>query len=66
MQNTIGNLAGVIAPWLTGLIVRDNGHFVYAFAVVGFVLAVGALSYVFVIGRVEPIEWRSKMLSANG
>ncbi len=60
MQNAIGNLAGVIAPWLTGRIVRDTGHFVYAFAVVSVILGVGAASYIFVIGRIEPILWRPK------
>jgi cyanate permease len=60
LQNAIGNLAGVIAPWLTGRIVRDTGHFVYAFAVVGVILALGATSYILLIGRIEPIEWRVK------
>jgi MFS transporter, ACS family, D-galactonate transporter len=62
MQNAIGNLAGVIAPWLTGRIVRDTGHFVYAFAVVGIILGLGALSYILLIGRIEPIVWRPKIL----
>lgn len=60
MQNAIGNLAGVIAPWLTGRIVRDTGHFVYAFAVVGVILAIGAGSYLVLIGRIEPIVWRAE------
>jgi MFS transporter, ACS family, D-galactonate transporter len=62
MQNAIGNLAGVVAPWLTGRIVRDTGHFVYAFAVVSVILGLGAASYVFLIGRIEPIVWRPKSL----
>jgi MFS family permease len=62
MQNAVGNLAGVIAPWLTGRIVRDTGHFVYAFAVVSVILGLGAASYLFVIGRIEPIVWRAKTL----
>jgi MFS family permease len=61
MQNAVGNLAGVIAPWLTGVIVKHTGHFAYAFAVVGVVLAVGAGSYLLVIGRIEQIVWRPKM-----
>jgi len=65
MQNAIGNLAGVIAPWLTGRIVRDTGHFVYAFAVVGVILGLGAASYLLVIGPVEPIVWRPKIFSAS-
>jgi ACS family D-galactonate transporter-like MFS transporter len=61
MQNAIGNLAGVIAPWLTGRIVRDTGHFVYAFVVVSVILGLGAASYVLLIGRIEPIVWRPKI-----
>ena len=64
-QNAIGNLAGVAAPWLTGRIVRDTGHFSYPFAIVGALLAIGALSYVFIIGPIEPISWRSKQLSTT-
>ena len=60
MQNTVGNLAGVIAPWVTGRIVQDTGHFVYAFGVVGVILALGAAGYLFAIGRIEPIIWRAK------
>ncbi len=60
MQNAIGNLAGVIAPWLTGRIVRDTGHFVYAFVVVSVILGLGAASYVLLIGRIEPIVWKPK------
>jgi MFS family permease len=65
MQNAIGNLAGVIAPWLTGRIVRDTGHFLYAFAVVGVILALGAASYILLIGRIEPIVWRPKIILAS-
>ena len=50
MQNAVGNRAGVIAPWLTGRIVRDTGHFMYAFAVVGVILGVGAASYLLIVG----------------
>ncbi len=62
MQNAVGNLAGVVAPWLTGHIVKDSGHFAYAFAVVGIMLGLGALSYLFIIDRIEPIIWRPKSL----
>jgi len=61
MQNAVGNLAGVIAPWLTGRIVRDTGHFVYAFVVVSVILGLGAASYLLLIGRIEPIVWRPKI-----
>lgn len=63
MQNAVGNLAGVIAPWLTGLIVQKTGHFVYAFAIVGVVLAVGAASYLLLIGRIETIVWKPNSIA---
>src|SRR5207253_2956789 len=40
IQNTLGNLAGIIAPALTGLIVDWTGHFTLAFV---FAAAVGVL-----------------------
>ncbi|MEO7142128.1 MAG: MFS transporter [Bryobacteraceae bacterium] len=57
LQNGIGNLAGVVAPVVTGLIVQQTGKFFYAFVAVCAVLLVGAASYLFVVRRVEPVEW---------
>ena len=59
-QNAFGNLAGVIAPWLTGKIVQKTGSFYLAFVAVAVVVVAGALSYAFIIGRVEPIDWSKK------
>ncbi len=57
MQNCIGNIAGILAPWLTGLIRNRTGSFAYAFAVAGLCLAIGACSYLFIVRRVEPVKW---------
>ncbi len=57
VQNFLGNLAGVVAPALTGLVVDWTGHFGWAFAITALVTTAGAASYVFVIRRVEPIGW---------
>jgi ACS family D-galactonate transporter-like MFS transporter len=59
MQNCIGNLAGILAPWLTGMIRQRTGSFLYAFAVAVFWLAVGAGSYLFIVRRVEPVRWET-------
>ncbi|HTT63616.1 MAG TPA: MFS transporter [Bryobacteraceae bacterium] len=60
VQNGIGNLAGVAAPALTGLVVARTGQFFWAFVVAtGFALA-GAFFYMFVIGRIEQVDWRSR------
>lgn len=57
MQNCFGNLAGVIAPWLTGKIVDVTGSFYLAFVGVAAMVVMGAASYAFLVGRIEPIDW---------
>jgi ACS family D-galactonate transporter-like MFS transporter len=57
MQNFAGNLAGVVAPALTGWVVQVTGNFFWAFAAAGCVTLVGALSYLFALGPVEPADW---------
>ncbi|HUJ93549.1 MAG TPA: MFS transporter [Candidatus Bathyarchaeia archaeon] len=57
LQNFAGNLAGFVSPLLTGMVVDRTGHFFWAFVVLGVVLLAGALSWAFIVGRVEPIAW---------
>ena len=45
IQNFGGNVAGIIAPWLTGAIAHRTGSFAPAFVVCGFILVAGALAY---------------------
>ncbi|MEO8661936.1 MAG: MFS transporter [Bryobacteraceae bacterium] len=58
MQNAFGNLAGLVAPTLTGFIVDKTKSFDLAFLAVAIAAVLGALSYAFVIGPVEPAEWK--------
>jgi MFS transporter, ACS family, D-galactonate transporter len=64
-QNAIGNMAGIVAPLLTGWIVKETGRFLYAFILVAVMLAIGAVSYLFVVGPIEPVAWRKKRLAAG-
>jgi ACS family D-galactonate transporter-like MFS transporter len=57
VQNGVGNLAGVVAPALTGLVVQRTGQFFWAFAVATGIVLVGAFFYMFVIGRIEQVDW---------
>jgi ACS family D-galactonate transporter-like MFS transporter len=57
IQNGIGNLAGVVAPAVTGLVVARTGQFFWAFAVTTGVALAGAMFYMFVIGRIEQVDW---------
>jgi cyanate permease len=57
-QNGFGNLAGVLAPWLTGVVVDTTGEFYLAFVLAaGFSLA-GAGMFVFGVGPIEPVKFR--------
>lgn len=46
-QNAVGNMAGVLAPWLTGVLVKRTGQFAYAFYAASFFLLLGVLIYWF-------------------
>ncbi len=58
MQNFTANLAGVVAPALTGFVVGRTGHFFWAFAATGIVTLTGAAGYIFGLGEVAPVVWR--------
>ena len=55
IMNFVNNLMGVVAPVTTGYIVGLTNSFNGAFFVAGAVLLVGILSYVVLLGRIEPI-----------
>jgi MFS family permease len=57
LQNGFANFSGIAAPWLTGLIVQTRGSARLAFAITGAVALAGACSWVFLVRRVEPVEW---------
>lgn len=57
LQNCIGNISGIIAPIVTGMIVDATGQFQAAFMVAAMVSVVGFLCWTVVIRRVEPIRW---------
>jgi MFS family permease len=58
LQNFVGNLSGIVAPWLTGLIVKETGQFYWAFVVTTVLLIVGTICFTVVVRRVEPETWK--------
>ena len=60
LQNGFANLAGVVAPALTGFLVDRTGKFLAPLAITAAVLVAGGLSWVFVAGRVEQVIWKSE------
>jgi sugar phosphate permease len=57
IQNSLANLAGVIAPLITGLVIDVTGEYYWAFVIAAGVAAVGILGWALVIPRVEPLDW---------
>ena len=56
-QNGFGNLAGVLAPWLTGRVVDETGQFYVAFLAAGCFALAGAATFVLGVGRIEKVEF---------
>ena len=59
-QNGFSNLAGVVGPALTGFVVQAAGNFLMPFAITSLLCVVGGLAWVFMVGRVEQIDWTPK------
>ena len=55
IMNFANNLMGVVAPIVTGYILGRTHSFAMAFTVAGVVLLVGAASFYFLLGPIEPI-----------
>lgn len=59
-QNGFANLAGVLGPALTGVVLQETGSFVSPFAITGGVCVVGLIAWVFIVGRVEQVDWEGR------
>jgi MFS transporter, ACS family, D-galactonate transporter len=49
IQNTAANIAGIAAPWITGLLVQKTGNFNAPLVAVGFWLLIGIGCYLFLV-----------------
>jgi MFS family permease len=57
VQNAAGNVAGLIAPAITGVLVDQTGLFDVAFALAAGVNVLGLVGWVFMLRRIAPIRW---------
>jgi MFS family permease len=60
VQNTIGNLAGILAPALTGFVIDWTGHFTLAFVIAAVVGVLGFAGWVFMIPRIDALDWEAQ------
>ncbi|HEY4880961.1 MAG TPA: MFS transporter [Steroidobacteraceae bacterium] len=66
VQNFFGNLAGIVAPYATGLMVDRSGHYAWAFMVAGAITFAGAAAWGWLIPKVEPLAWRDELRPGAG
>jgi MFS family permease len=57
-QNAVSNTAGILAPSVTGYLIKANGgHYTVALWVTGAVALLGLLAWLLLVPRVEPVDW---------
>jgi MFS family permease len=57
VQNAAGNMAGLIAPAITGVLVDQTGLFDVAFGLAAGVNVLGLVGWVFMLRSIAPIQW---------
>ncbi len=57
VQNAAGNVAGLIAPAITGVLVDQTGLFDVAFALAAAVNGLGLIGWVLMLRKIAPIQW---------
>ena len=55
-MNTVGAVSGIVAPTLTGFIVKVTGSFQLALGVSGGLLVLAALTVIFIIPAIKPMD----------
>jgi MFS family permease len=56
-QNMMANIAGIVAPIATGVVVDETGSFLVAFLLASGSAFIGIIGWLFIVQRVEPVTW---------
>jgi ACS family glucarate transporter-like MFS transporter len=56
IQNTFSNIAGIVAPVITGIIISEMGTFTPALILTSILAILGSLSYWFIVGELSPLK----------
>ncbi len=54
-ENFTGNIGGIIAPLVTGLLISRTGSYIPGFILAAVVLVTGLLAYWFIVGELKPV-----------
>lgn len=60
IQNTFSNVAGIVAPIITGALFGITKSFILPLIISGILAVIGALSYWFIVGKLEPLTVKRK------
>ncbi len=58
VQNAAGNVAGLVAPAITGVLVDQTGLFDVAFALAAGMNVLGLIGWVIMLPKIAPIQWQ--------
>lgn len=56
-ENAFANIAGILAPSLTGIAVDATGNYIFAFVLVAAFSVIGVIAWATIIGPVREIDW---------
>jgi MFS family permease len=65
IQNALANLAGVIAPALTGMLVEETHHFAAAFVLAALVSVLGLIGWIWMVPKITPLSWHTSDAAAK-
>jgi nitrate/nitrite transporter NarK len=54
MQNFAGNVGGIVAPLLTGILISRTGSYLPGFILASLLLVIGIIPYWWVLGELRP------------
>jgi MFS family permease len=61
VQNAVGNVAGIVAPAVTGLLIDRTGLFDLAFGLAAAVNILGFIGWVLLVPKVAPLKWQTAL-----
>jgi MFS family permease len=65
IQNSLGNLPGIVAPWLTGYIIQTTGHFTNAFVVAAAVSLLGLIGWLWMVPKLAQLQWKAPRIERS-
>lgn len=66
IQNTFSNIAGIVAPIITGALFGMTGSFALPLIISGVLAILGAFSYWFIVGELKPLTAKAGLAPGGG